>query len=296
MIELKNVTKKFGGVAAVSNVTLTVKKGQIHGFLGPNGAGKTTTIKMLMDYIRPSSGEIKIFELDAHKDTVEIKRNVGYLSGDMEFYTNMTGAQYLKYVANLRGDGDYKHLSKIIKKLEPTLNKKIGTLSRGNKQKIGLLAALMDDPDLLILDEPTSGLDPLMQQVFYDVLRDHARRGKTVFMSSHILGEVQEVCDVISFMKKGEIVETINVNELLASTKRRVTLHYEKSAAIVEPTSQLGASNIHKTKTTLGFDVTVADRKVMRWIAMQPVTDVTIVESDLDSVFIGMYEEVSDVQ
>lgn len=295
MIELKNVTKKFGSFVAVSDISLEVKKGQIHGFLGPNGAGKTTTIKLLMGYIRPTSGQITVLGLDAHNDSVEIKRNVGYLSGDMELYTNMTGKQYLTYIANLRGDGDYSHLDKLIKKLEPTLDKKIGTLSRGNKQKIGMLAALMDDPDLLILDEPTSGLDPLMQQVFYDVLRDHARRGKTVFMSSHILGEVQEVCDVVSFMKQGKIVETIDVNKLLSGTKRRVTLHYEKNAAIVEPTSQLGADNIHKTKTTLSFDVAAADRKVMRWVAMQPIKDVTVVESSLDSVFIDMYEEALDV-
>ncbi len=291
VIKIKGVKKRFGKVVALDDISLTVQKGHIHGFLGPNGAGKTTAIKILMDFIRPTSGKVSIFGMDARADSVKVKERVGYLSGDMELYDNLTGHQYLTYVAHLRGDGDYKHLAKLIRDLEVILDRKIGTLSRGNKQKIGLMAALMTDPDLLILDEPTTGLDPLMQQKFYAVVRDYARRGKTVFMSSHILGEVQEVCDVITFMKKGKTVTTVDVKDLLSATKRHIVMKIDHHETALEPSSQIEATNIKRTKSTLSFDVPSADRKVLRWIATQPVSDVTITEANLDSIFMDMYEE-----
>lgn len=291
VISIDNVTKKFGSFTALDAISLQVKKGQIHGFLGPNGAGKTTTIKLLMDFIRPDNGTIELFSLSNRKDAIRIRHEVGYLSGDMELYDNLTGDQYLRYIANLRGVGEYQHLKKFIHELEAVLDRKIGMLSRGNKQKIGLVAALIGDPDLLILDEPTTGLDPLMQQKFYAVLKEHARRGKTVFMSSHILSEVQEVCDTVTFMKQGKIVETVDVRALLSGAKRRVTLKFQKQATILDPPVQLNASQIKRTKNTLSFDVEKADRLVMRWIASQLVDDVTITESSLDTVFMDMYEQ-----
>ena len=293
IIVVQNVTKRFGRTTALDDVSLVVQKGHVHGFLGPNGAGKTTTIKLLMDFLNPTDGSLSIFGKDAHKDSIEIKRNVGYLAGDMEFYDNLTGDQYLRYVANLRGYNDDARIKQLCAKLEVVVDRKIGTLSRGNKQKVGLVAALIDDPDLLILDEPTTGLDPLMQQKFYEVIRDHARRGKTVFMSSHILGEVQEICDVITFMKKGKIVSTINVEDLLSQGKRRVSLTFDSHATVLSPASTIGASNIQRTKTSLSFDVAASDRKVLRWISTQPVSDVTITEFNLENVFMSMYEEQS---
>jgi ABC-2 type transport system ATP-binding protein len=291
VISVDNVTKKFGSFTALDSISLEVRKGQIHGFLGPNGAGKTTTIKLLMDFIRPDSGTIEIFSRSNRTDAIKIRHEVGYLSGDMELYDTLTGDQYLRYIANLRGVGEYQHLKKFIHELEAVLDRKIGMLSRGNKQKIGLIAALIGDPDLLILDEPTTGLDPLMQQKFYAVLKEHARRGKTVFMSSHILSEVQEVCDTVTFMKQGKIVETVDVRALLSGAKRRVTLKLQKQATILDPPAQLKVSQIKRTKNTLSFDVEKADRVVMRWIASQLVDDVTITESSLDAVFMDMYEQ-----
>lgn len=291
VISVNNVTKKFGSFTALDAISLQVKKGQIHGFLGPNGAGKTTAIKLLMDFIRPDSGTIKIFSLSNSTDAMKIRHEVGYLSGDMELYDNLTGDQYLRYIANLRGVGEYQHLKKFVDELEAVLDRKIGMLSRGNKQKIGLIAALIGDPDLLILDEPTTGLDPLMQQKFYAVLKEHSRRGKTVFMSSHILSEVQEVCDTVTFMKQGKIVETVDVRALLSGTKRRVTLKFAKQTTILDPPAQLGASQLRRTKNSLSFDVEKADRIVMRWIASQLIDDVTITESSLDAVFMDMYEQ-----
>lgn len=295
VIELQNVTKKFGKITAVNDVSLAVEKGTVHGFLGPNGAGKTTTIKLLMDFIRPTKGNIYLLELDARKDATKLKQRIGYLSGDFELYDNLTGKQYLRYMANLRGMKDLSRMRQLVDELETVLDRKIGTLSRGNKQKVGLVAALMHEPELLILDEPTTGLDPLMQQKFYHMIRRHVAAGHTVFMSSHILSEVQEVCDVVSFMKKGEIIETMGVQKLLAHTKRHITLLADKNATLVSPSSAVGASNIRWTKTTLEFDVSAADRKVLRWIATQPVKDVTISEANLDSVFMNLYEGDGDV-
>jgi ABC-2 type transport system ATP-binding protein len=291
VIELRHLAKRFGRVVALDDVSLVVKAGTVHGFLGLNGAGKTTAIKTMMNFIRPTSGSAQIFGKDARSHSTELKQRIGYLSGDFELYNNLTGDQYLRYIAHLRGVKDYDHLKELCRELEVVLDRKIGTLSRGNKQKVGLVSALIDDPDLLILDEPTTGLDPLMQQKFYKVVRGHASRGKTVFMSSHILSEVQEVCDEITFMRRGKVVQTVNVAELLASSMRHVVMMSEGKMPLIEPTKQLGAKNIKRGKNSLSFDVDVADRKVMRWIATQPVVDVTITESNLDELFTGLYED-----
>jgi len=291
VIDVRNVTKKFGNFTALDDISFQVRRGQIHGFLGPNGAGKSTTIKLLMDFIRATKGSATILGKDVTSDSVDIKRDIGYLAGDMELYDNLTGDQYLRYMARLRGERDYEHLKKFADDLEATLNRKLGMLSRGNKQKIALLAALIGDPDLLVLDEPTTGLDPLMQQKFYKVLREHSRRGKTVFMSSHILGEVQEVCDQVTFMKHGRIIETVDVDRLLSATKRHVVLEFDSRATILDPPAKLAIQRLRRTKTQLSFDVEVADRTLMRWIASQDVANVTISEATLDSVFLGMYEE-----
>ena len=290
VINVSGITKKFGSLTALDEISLHVRKGHIHGFLGPNGAGKSTTIKLLMDFIRPTKGEVTIFGENI-RNNPSLHRRIGFLTGDMELYDNLSGHQYLSYIARLKGEKNYTHLSAMIDDLEPVLDRRIGTLSRGNKQKIGLLAALMNDPDLLILDEPTTGLDPLMQQKFYQALRSYARRGKTVFMSSHILSEVQEVCDVITFMKQGKVIETVAVASLLGGAKRHVEMRFNKSATVLDPSPRLGYENLQRTKTTLKFDVKSADRILLRWIATQPVEDVTITESSLDNVFLGMYDD-----
>lgn len=291
VIQLKGVTKTYGLLKALDDVTFTVEQGHIHGFLGLNGAGKTTTIKVLMDFIRPTKGSASLFGQDAHKASTELKRRIGYLSGDFELYGNLNGDQYLRYIANLRGTKDYDHLRELCQKLEVVLDRKISSLSRGNKQKIGLVAALMDDPDLLILDEPTTGLDPLMQQKFYEVVRAHVRRGKTVFMSSHILGEVQEVCDRVTFMKKGRITKTLAIDELRATERRHVVMTAAKGVQFVEPLPRLGVTNVKSGKGRLEFDVEKVDRILLKWMASQSVADVSITEQSLEDVFLKLYVE-----
>ena len=294
-INVEGVSKRFGKTLALDHVSFQVKPATVHGFLGRNGAGKTTTIKLLMDFIRPSKGKLEILGKDTRANSVALKKRIGYLSGDFELYNNLTGSQYIQYMSHLSGVKNQSRTQELVEDLSAVMDRKIGLLSRGNKQKIGLIAALMNDPDILILDEPTTGLDPLMQQKFYKVVRDHAKRGKTVFMSSHILSEVQEVCDHVTFMKKGKVLETVEVSNLLAKATRRVVLTVDKNVTMMAPPKVLGASNVSHTKHTLSFDVPQADRKVMRWIAMQPVKDVTINEADLDSVFMNLYEDEEEV-
>ncbi len=292
-IELNNVTKMFGSFAALKNVSLCVQSGHVHGFLGPNGAGKTTTIKIIMDFLRPTAGSVKVFGQDTHLKSVDIKKRVGFLSGDLELYDNLNGEQYLRFISSLRGGGRsvLSRQRDLSKQLQPTLNRKIGTLSRGNKQKIALVSALMHDPDLLILDEPTSGLDPLIQQKFYDAVRAHAKRGKTVFMSSHVLSEIQQVCDVVSFMRQGSVVETVAIDSLLSHSQHRVIIVAKKGMKLGLPPPNLQVTNLHTTDHTLNFDVTKVTPALLRWIASQPISDVTITEANLDQVFLGMYKQ-----
>jgi len=291
VVEIQGVTKAYGSVKAVDNASFTVEQGHVHGFLGLNGAGKTTTIKLLMDFIRPTNGTIKVFGQDAHGANTELKRRIGYLSGDFELFGNLNGDQYLRFIASLRGTKDYDHLKDLCTHLQVVLNRKINSLSRGNKQKIGLVAALMDDPDLLILDEPTTGLDPLMQQKFYEVVRAHAKRGKTVFMSSHILSEIQEICDRVTFMKQGKITKTLAIDELRGSEQRHVVMTAAKGVQFVEPLPRLGVTNVKSSKGRLEFDVEKVDRILLKWMASQSVADVSITEQSLENVFLKLYAE-----
>ena len=202
-LSFDHVSKKYGSSRGVQKLNFKVDQGEVFGFLGPNGAGKTTTIRMILDFIHTTQGSIKVLGLDSHNEAVAIHKRVGYLSGDMEMDRRLTGRQYLEFVANVRGNVAWSEVQKLVDRLECQTDKKIAYLSRGNKQKIGLVAALMHNPDLLILDEPTSGLDPLIQAEFQKIIREHRAQGKTAFISSHVMSEVEEVCDHIGFIREG---------------------------------------------------------------------------------------------
>lgn len=294
-IQLKDVEKRFGRFTALHNVSLTVQKGHVHGFLGLNGAGKTTTIKLLMNFLHPSSGKVEVLGRDAQHASTELKHRVGYLSGDFELYNNLTGGQYLDYIAHLRHVEDMSEVQKLCRELEAVLDRPIGTLSRGNKQKIGLISALIGSPDLLILDEPTTGLDPVMQQKFYEVVRRHADSGKTVFMSSHIISEVQEVCDTITFMRKGQITETINVKDLRTSNKRHVAVKPLEGKKIDKPPKVFGASDMVQLRGVVEFDIPKVDGEFLNWLSKQPIADVTISQADLEKIFLSLYHEDAHV-
>ena len=224
LLEVQNLKKYFGKIRAVDDITFSVEKGEIFGFLGPNGAGKTTTIRCLLDFLRPTGGEIKIFDLDVSKNSTEIKNRVGYLSGDVRLYDGWTAKDHIQFLENLR---DRKSIARdLIEKLNLNPNLKFKALSSGNKQKLGLVLALMFEPELLIMDEPTLGLDPLLQNTIYEILRGLQQRGTTVFMSSHNLAEVDRICDRVGIIKDGKMVAIEGIQSLKEKRMHMVTVTF----------------------------------------------------------------------
>jgi ABC-2 type transport system ATP-binding protein len=215
-IQIENLTKRYHGakVASLQGLTLQVAPGEIYGFLGPNGAGKSTTIRTLMNFIQPTSGSAQILGQDVVTDSVAIKQSVGYLSSDMAMYPKMTGKQFLRYMSQLQGQSDVAYQRELIRKLGADTGKRLGDLSRGNRQKFAIVQAFMHRPDVLILDEPSSGLDPLMQEAFYDLLREAKARGAAIFMSSHFLNEVQKVCDRVGIIRDGQLITERNIADM----------------------------------------------------------------------------------
>ncbi len=220
IIEIRELSKTYGSgskqTAALRNLNLNVNRGEIFGYLGPNGAGKTTTIRLLLDLIRPSSGSATIFGKDVRADSVEIHRRIGFFPAELSLWEGRTGEQIIHYVASVRGDTRTigKHAAELAEMLDFDTSKRVRDLSSGNKRKLGLIIAMMHSPELLILDEPTGGLDPLVQQTFHEMMDDYRAKGKTVFLSSHVLSEVQAICDRVGILRDGELKAVESVEEI----------------------------------------------------------------------------------
>ena len=216
VIEARQLTKHYGSARGIEDVDLHVEPGEVFGFLGPNGAGKSTTIRTLLDFQRPTSGSAELFGLDSRRDSVAVRARVGYLPGDLKLFERMTGAQHLAWFGHARGTNDASVTDDLIARFGVEMDRPVGELSKGNRQKVGLLLAFAHAPELLILDEPTSGLDPLMQAEFERLVRDTATRGRTVLLSSHSLAEVQRVADRVAIIRDGRLVVTDTVEHLRA--------------------------------------------------------------------------------
>lgn len=214
IIELKKVTKEYSPNVGCFDVDIAINQGEVYGFIGPNGAGKTTVIKQMMGFLIPDSGEIKILEHDAWKESKAVMRDLGYVAGEVTLPENMTGVYYLKTLATIRGNVDWKYVKKLIAYFELDPKRKIKKMSKGMKQKVSLIAAFMHKPKVLIFDEPTSGLDPLMQEKFNELVRRYQALGTTIFMSSHIFGEIENVCDKVAVIKKGRIISEVSIHEM----------------------------------------------------------------------------------
>jgi len=229
-ISIDNLSKSYDGgkTFALDKLSLRVQPGEVYGFLGANGAGKSTTIRLLLNFIQPTNGSAQIMGLDSVADTVAAKRHIGYLSGDVALWPKVTGNELFAYLSKLQQKNNDEYLKELITRLEAEPQKKIGELSKGNRQKIGVIQALMHQPDVLILDEPTSGLDPLMQEVFYQTIREASARGAAVFVSSHNLAETQRMCDRVGIIKHGKLIREQSVKDdhnLGAMTFRVVFKH-----------------------------------------------------------------------
>ncbi len=230
------LSKRYGGAKnfALRNLELSITSGEIYGFLGPNGAGKTTTIRLLMNFILPTLGEAKILGLDSVLNSVNIKAKVGYLSGEIALYPKMTGRQFLEYMSRLQPPKKPAYQRDLIRLFDFEVDQKIGNLSKGNRQKLGIIQAFMHEPEVLILDEPTGGLDPLMQEAFFELVRRNKARGATLFISSHNLSEVQKVCDRVGFIRKGRLISELTIGDFVKETAQVYDISFAKEAPLME--------------------------------------------------------------
>lgn len=288
-ISLMNVTKRFGDLEAVSDATIAIRAGEVVGFVGPNGAGKTTTISMIMGFIKPTLGRLSVLGQPIDPSTAhKTHRAIGYVAGDMVLPPALTGNEYLRFCAAVNGR-DAEHYDRLLAALSPVLDKPLKGLSRGNKQKIALIAALQHAPQVLVLDEPTSGLDPLMQDIFLATLQKEAARGATVFMSSHILSEVSSICHRVLFMRSGKIILDKPLSSVTAQLGKHVTITTHEVNKLVRflPKNVLVVS---QDKRLLVVSVPENEIKpFLRWLMTKNFDDLLIENRDLDDIFHQLY-------
>lgn len=299
VILIQNLSKTFGTFKAVEGVNFTVSSGEVFGFLGPNGAGKSTTIRMILDVLRPTEGTVTLFGKDSRSGPA-VRRRLGYLSGDMVMDSNLTGRQYLEFAAAQYGKDCHQNMTVLAERLQANLEVRIGNYSRGNRQKIGLIAAMQHEPDLLILDEPTSGFDPLVQEEFSKLTREFKAAGGTVFMSSHILGEVRQLCDRIAFIKDGKLINVTAVSDLTAHSAKRVRVK-APPAQLTELRRKVGSLRGARLGTAvedyaLEFSYQGEAKPLVQLLVGYDIQDLTIKEPELDEIFMHYYEPAGDTQ
>ena len=290
-IHMEGLTKNYGKNRGIKDVNLDVHEGEVFGFLGPNGAGKSTTIRTLLDEIRPTSGTATILGFDTHKDAVAIRRHIGYLPADLALYPNLTGMDTLTYFANLRGGVDWSYVDVLADRLNCDLSKKVGDLSTGNRQKVGAIQAFMNRPDLLVMDEPTSGLDPLVQNEFQAMLREVSAGGRTVFLSSHTLSEVQRVADRVGIIRDGVLVTVESISELRSKAMRQVEFVLDAPAEATVFEGLPGVRNVvaRDKHVAMSFD---GEMGLLLKAATDRfgVVDIRTDEADLEEIFLTYYD------
>ncbi len=290
VITTAGLSKRFGPTVALDDLDLTVNAGSVFGFLGPNGAGKTTTIRLLMGLARPSSGTAMVLGLDATKDRDRIHRRVGYLPGDFTAYEDLTGTQYLDFLGRLRGDVNRRRRDELVGRFELDPTRPIHTLSRGNRQKIGLVQALMHEPEVLILDEPTSGLDPLMQRVFREIVATAKATGTTVFLSSHVLGEVEEIADTVGIVKQGRLVVVDALERLRERARRHIELTVRNPPLASTFTALPSVRAVTVLDHTVRLEIEGSMESVFQAATPFGIENVVADHAPLEEILIGYYE------
>ena len=289
VIETQRLTKSYGSFRGVVDVDLVVNQGEIFGFLGPNGAGKTTTIRVLLDLIRPTSGSARVFGIEASADPVAIHRRIGYLPGEWNLYDRLTGSETIQFFANLRRGVDPAYTRRLIERLDLDPSRRFREYSRGNKQKVGLVVALQHRPDLLILDEPTAGLDPLVQQTFNELLFEARAEGRTVFLSSHIISEVERTCDRVAIIREGRIVRLDSVEGVRKLAAHEVELRFGAPVPAAAFEAIDGVRNVVEEGRSLRMLVTGPIAPVVRLAAQYDLVDFVSREPSLEEVFLSEY-------
>ncbi|HZD18367.1 MAG TPA: ABC transporter ATP-binding protein [Actinomycetota bacterium] len=294
VIVVENLTKYYGKQRGVIELTFGVRPGEVFGYLGPNGAGKTTTIRTLLDFIRPTSGHATVLGMDTRVDAVEIHRRVGYLPGEFSLYDRLTGGEYLMYLGNLRGGVPRGRISELAERLDLDLSARIATLSHGNRQKLGLVQAFMHRPELLILDEPTSGLDPLMQQVFYRIVEETRSDGRTVFLSSHVMPEVERVCDRVGIIRDGQLAAVEDIGDLRAKEVRTLEIRFGDPVPTSEFDAVPGVRQVQPVGDALRITVAGEMDAVVKRAARFPIVDLKSHEPTLEEIFLTFYGKGGD--
>jgi beta-exotoxin I transport system ATP-binding protein len=287
----ERLTKRYGYRLGIEDISLEVLAGEVFGFIGPNGAGKTTTIRLLLDLLHPTSGRASILGLDAHRDSMTVRRSVGYLPGEFGLDVRMTGRQLIRYFARLRGLDGLGAAPQLADRLGLDLDLPMGRLSRGNRQKIGLLQALFHWPTLLILDEPTTGLDPLVQDTVLQIIREARDEGRTVFLSSHVLSEVERVCDRVAIVRGGRLAALETTASLLEKRRRRVTLVFSEPVDASDFARLHGVSDVQSQGTVVALRLDDGIDALVKLAARYTLLDLRIEHPTLDEVFMGYYDE-----
>jgi ABC-2 type transport system ATP-binding protein len=296
IIETEALTKYYGKVRGVEDLNLSVREGEVFGYLGPNGAGKTTTIRLLLDLIRPTRGTARLFGQEVRGHAAELKARLGNLPGELSLWDNLTGRELLTFLGSLRGGLDWRWVEELAQRLQLDLSRRVRGLSHGNKQKVGLIQAFAHKPDLIILDEPTLGLDPLIQQEFYSLIDQVKVEGRTVFVSSHILPEVERVCDRVGIIREGRLAAVEQVSELKRKRLRQIEFTFGSAV----PASEFdlpGVRDVVQSDGTLRFLVEdapgVLDGVVKR-AAQYAVVDIKVAQPTLEDIFLAYYRKEGD--
>lgn len=287
-IEFNKLTKFYGDSVGVKNVSFEVEKGEVFGFIGPNGAGKSTTIRTLLGLLKPTSGCAKVFGLDAETEGKELRQRIGYLPSEVNYYEEMTSRELLTYSAGFYPNVDLQEIGRLAEVFELDLDKLIEDLSFGNKKKCAIVQCLLHQPELLILDEPTSGLDPLMQNRFFEVLEDLSKKGTTIFFSSHILSEIQRMCDRAAVIRNGEIIAIEHIQHLLEKQMKKIKL------VLAEVPDQMaypeGVQGVKQVGDKISFEYVGDIPPLLAWLSKHSVQDLVMEEPDLESIFMNYYK------
>ncbi|MHB8958031.1 MAG: ABC transporter ATP-binding protein [Candidatus Limnocylindrales bacterium] len=290
-IQTSGLTKSYGAQRGVVDLDLGVMPGEVFGYLGPNGAGKTTTIRLALDYIRPTRGSVLVLGLPSHGASRAIRRRVGYLPGDLRLYDSLSGRELIEYFAALRGGVSQSRVHELAERLDCDLSREIRTLSSGNRQKVGLIQAFMSDPELLVLDEPTTGLDPLVQQTFYGLVAEARAAGRTVFLSSHVLPEVERVCDRVAILRAGRLVAVERIADLRARAVRTLEIEFASPPPPAAFAGIDGVRDVTLDGPTLRCTVVGSMDPILKAAARHEVRTLSSLEPSLEDVFLAYYGE-----
>lgn len=296
VIQTDKLSKSYGKskVFALKDLSISIKKGEVYGFLGANGAGKTTAIRTLMNFIQPTDGSATILGRDVVKGSVELKREVGYLSGEIALYPKMNGRQFLDYMSSLQQIKNKEYLKKLIKTFHAQLDKPIEKMSKGNRQKLGLIQALMHEPEVLILDEPTSGLDPLMQEYFFDIVKERKSKGATFFISSHNLSEAQRMCDRVGFIREGKLVAEQSIADLMEASSHSFEITFANSIPVSSLESIAGATIKKLSDRKVKVSIKGNLKPLFRILANSHVIHFDKPAASLEEEFLQFYESTND--